>query len=80
MRDDEKQGNVLQKSGGVNVARFLNYVSPFFNSMHERVNLSKTNVPIIKQLTNCFNTVNSLDGFYIIETLVLNGLTRPISN
>ena len=35
-----KWTNTLQKSCGVNTARFLKYVCPFYNIMHERVNES----------------------------------------
>ena len=33
-----KWSNILQKSCGVHTARFLKYVWPFYNIMHERVN------------------------------------------
>ena len=39
MHNVVKWPNILQKSCGVNTARFLKYVWPFFNIMHERVNL-----------------------------------------
>ena len=36
-----KWPNILQKSCGANNARFLKYVWPFYNIMHERVKLVK---------------------------------------
>ena len=38
MHNVVKWPNILQKSCGVNTARFLKYVRPFYNIMHERVN------------------------------------------
>ena len=40
MHNVEKWPDVLYKSCGVNTARFLKYVWPFYNAMHERVKLS----------------------------------------
>ena len=36
----EKRSNILYKSCGVHIARFLQYVWPVFNIMHERANPS----------------------------------------
>ena len=36
-----KWPNILQISCGVNTTRFLKYVWPFYNIMHERVKLNK---------------------------------------
>ena len=38
MHNVEKWPNILEKSCGVNTARFLKYVWQFYNIMHERVN------------------------------------------
>ena len=38
MHNVVKWPKILQKSCGVHTARFLNYVWPFYNIMHERVN------------------------------------------
>ena len=40
MHNVVKWPNILQKSCGVNTARFLKYVRPFYNIMYERVNQS----------------------------------------
>ena len=37
MHNVVKWPNILQKSFGVNTARFLKYVWPFYNIIHERV-------------------------------------------
>ena len=37
-----KWPNILKKSCGVYTARFLKYVGPFYNIMHERVNIMIT--------------------------------------
>ena len=37
-----KWPNILLKSCGVNTARFLKYVWPFYNIIHERVNMNNT--------------------------------------
>ena len=42
MHNVVKWPNILQKSCGVNTARFLMCVWPFYNIMHERVNQSVT--------------------------------------
>ena len=36
MHNAAKWQNILQKSCGVHTARFLKYVWPFYNIMHER--------------------------------------------
>ena len=41
MHNVVKWPNILYKSYGVNTARFLKYVWPFYNIMHERVNVSE---------------------------------------
>ena len=41
MHNVVKWPNILYKSCGVNTARFLKYVWPFYNIMHERVNVIK---------------------------------------
>ena len=38
MRNYENWPNIPYKSGDVSAARFLKYVSAFFNIIHERVN------------------------------------------
>ena len=38
MHNVVKWPNILQKSCSVHAARFLKYVWPFYNIMHERVN------------------------------------------
>ena len=43
MHNVVKWSKMLLKSCGVNTARFLKYVWPFYN-MHERVNMSSLNV------------------------------------
>ena len=39
----EKWPNIILKSCGVNNAKILRYVWPFFNIMHEKVKTCKTN-------------------------------------
>ena len=41
MLDVKKRLNILWKSCGVNTVRFLKYLRPFFNFMHEMVKMSR---------------------------------------
>ena len=50
MQNVEKWPNILWESCGVDTARFLKYIWPFFNIMHERVNQFLTNAPILYPL------------------------------
>ena len=43
MHNVVKWPNILQKSYGAHTARFLKYVWPFYNIMHERVNAQTEN-------------------------------------
>ena len=51
MHNVVKWRNILKKPCGVNTARFLKYVWPFYNIMHERVKSLFSNVSL-NQVTN----------------------------
>ena len=75
----EKWQNILKKSCDVNIARFLKYVLPFFDIIHERIKIKLRLTYKIARLLLIFNEISCLLTFnpFLTKISILYRLETP---